>query len=386
MRKGLVSLIVFSLLAVGIPTNAEGLTFSDVNQFHGNFDAIMFGKNSGIVDGYADGKFKPDIQINRAEFTKIIVNAVADPSEIYGENCFPDIKTEWFAPYVCTAARMGIVSGYDDGKFKPADKINFVEAAKIISIAYGYTTEEDKGKYFQTWFAAYVKGIDRYLAIPLTINSFEKKISRGEMIEMIYRLKARVFTKPSMAYENLFAKNKDVKIALTAENVDQYNESSGKCEEPFSNEDADTMVKYEHSNFSVELPFNDSWGSPSFKVAPYFEYDYMVNFGAILSFESCSWVREYQMLVKPGKSAEDLKAEIKGQEMKNVGLIKYYNTENVNGNDIVRYWEAGMCNYPTLEVVGPNGFNYAFYPTCSAGDDKVEFDKLWKIVETVKFY
>lgn len=385
MKKGLISLLVLSLLVSIAPVSAaETLTFTDVNQFHANFDAVMFGKNEGIVHGYADGKFKPDNQINRAEFTKIVVNAVAEPSEIQGENCFPDVKTEWYAPYVCAAAKMGIVSGYTDGKFKPNEKINFVEAAKIISTAYGYTTEEDMGQYFQTWFAPYVKGLDRYLAIPLTVNSFEKKITRGEMIEMIYRLKARVFNKPSMAYDNLFAKNKNIKLALNAENVNQYAQTY-KCEMAFSNDEANTTVKFDTGNFSVNLPFNDSWGSPTFKVAPYFEYDYMVSFGEVSSFEACSWVREYNMTIKPWKSAEDLKKEIQGQEAKNVGLVDYHNTTSVNGFDVVRYWESGLCSYPTLEVVGPNGFNYSFTPTCS-GDDKEEFEKLWEIVKTVKFY
>ncbi len=385
MKKGLISLLVLSLFVSIAPVSAENLTFSDVNQFHANFDAVMFGKNEGIVHGYADGKFKPDNQINRAEFTKIVINAVAEPSEIYGDNCFPDVKTEWYAPYVCAAARMGIVSGYADGKFKPNEKINFVEAAKIISTAYGYTTEADMGQYFQTWFAPYVKGLDRYLAIPLTVNSFEKKITRGEMIEMIYRLKARVFDKPSMAYDNLFAKNKNIKLALNAENVNSYNEGSGKCEEPFNNEEANTMVKFDTGNFSVNFPFNDSWGSPTFKVAPYFEYDYMVSFGAVSSFEACSWVREYNMTIKPWKSAEDLKKEIKEEEMRNTGLINYYSTTTYNGFDVVKYVELGMCSYPTLEVVGPNGFNYSFTPTCSV-DDKEEFGKLWEVVKTVKFY
>ena len=59
-------------------------------------EAIKFLKDQGIVEGYPDGNFRPDQEINRAEFTKIVGGSVF--TEIAGEDCFPDVHDEWFAP------------------------------------------------------------------------------------------------------------------------------------------------------------------------------------------------------------------------------------------------------------------------------------------------
>ncbi len=93
--------------------------------------AIIYLKNKKIVKGYDDGSFKPTQKINRAEFTKIIIEA-AFPNQATGENCFSDITNEWFAPYVCFAKEKGIVNGYENNTFNPSQNINFAEASKIL--------------------------------------------------------------------------------------------------------------------------------------------------------------------------------------------------------------------------------------------------------------
>ena len=48
---------------------------------------------------------------------------------------FNDVNdADWFAKYVCKAKELGLVNGYADGSFKPNNNINFVEAAKIVVV------------------------------------------------------------------------------------------------------------------------------------------------------------------------------------------------------------------------------------------------------------
>ncbi len=176
-------------------------SFSDVIDTHENAEAIQYVQSKNIVSGYPDGTFKPGQEVNRAELAKILVEATF-PNAAVGESCFPDVRREWFAPYVCFAQEKGLVSGYPDGTFKPAQPVSFVEAAKMISNAFkvGFSVEQ------QPWFKPYVTHLEELNAIPLTIDTFDKHITRGEMTEMIYRIHADVREKPSQTYVQLAVK------------------------------------------------------------------------------------------------------------------------------------------------------------------------------------
>ena len=48
--------------------------FEDVPVSHQFYDAIIWAKNEGIIDGYNDGNFKPSWQLTEAQFGKIVSN------------------------------------------------------------------------------------------------------------------------------------------------------------------------------------------------------------------------------------------------------------------------------------------------------------------------
>lgn len=215
MKKLLLALTSAAILIAPAAMAMEPAVFTDVPQGSDYYDAVGYLKTEGIVAGYPDGSFKPYQTINRAEFTKIIVGATngydpaQDPSgfDIYstsGVN-FSDVQNgAWYNPYLREAVKLELIGGYPDGTFKPGQEINFAEASKIIVVAdggdfagAGYAPED--------WFHKYVNVLQNKNAIPTTINSFDQKITRGEMAEMIYRLKTGNTGKPSMTYDLLAA-------------------------------------------------------------------------------------------------------------------------------------------------------------------------------------
>lgn len=118
--------------------------FKDVPVSHKNVVAIEALYNLGILSGYTDGTFKPENTINRAEFLAILSSAVdADFAGKKLENCFKDVKTEWFAAFVCYAKEAGWVNGYTDGTFKPGQSVAKAEAVKIIFAATEYPLCKD---------------------------------------------------------------------------------------------------------------------------------------------------------------------------------------------------------------------------------------------------
>ena len=56
----------------------ESFIFQDIPTSHPNFAAITYVKDQGIVNGYPDNTYRPANLINRAEFTKIVIGAVDD--------------------------------------------------------------------------------------------------------------------------------------------------------------------------------------------------------------------------------------------------------------------------------------------------------------------
>jgi len=194
--------IISIMLASSIPTSllANVDQFSDVNSETQFSTAINYLAEHKVINGYEDGTFKPENTINRAEFTKILIASIKEDSEITGESCFTDVldnETHWFAKYVCTAKTMGVIKGYENSNFKPAQNITFVEAAKIISKVMGEATEDET-----TWFKNYVAELSDKMVIPTTIIDLNKDITRAEMSEMIWRLLENITDQDSSQFNS----------------------------------------------------------------------------------------------------------------------------------------------------------------------------------------
>lgn len=188
--------------------------FTDVPTSHANYQAIEHLRTNNVLKGYTDGTFKPEARINRAEFVKLITNPyILNTEELngcvdkhIGENdmtvFFPDVRRDsWYAAEVCLAKVSKLINGYPDGTYKPGEYISFVEAAKIIASTFAFQTTTDPTD--ERWYKPYVEKLDEENAIPTTISEFAGKITRGEMAEILFRLKTNNTTKASRTYSNL---------------------------------------------------------------------------------------------------------------------------------------------------------------------------------------
>ena len=73
----------------------ETSTFSDVNQDNRYYSAIDALVNSGVINGYEDGTFKPDNTITRAEFATILSRSTAKGITLSATtNKFADVPTD----------------------------------------------------------------------------------------------------------------------------------------------------------------------------------------------------------------------------------------------------------------------------------------------------
>ena len=104
--------------------------YTDVNAGDWFNNAISTLSNAGIVTGYNDGTFRPNQPITRGEMAKIIAN-FANLNK--GTKSFTDLSGHWSKSYVELAAGNGWIAGYPDGSFRPDQKITRAETVTMIN-------------------------------------------------------------------------------------------------------------------------------------------------------------------------------------------------------------------------------------------------------------
>ncbi|MBD3328151.1 hypothetical protein GF340_02485 [Candidatus Peregrinibacteria bacterium] len=197
--KNIISLIFFCLISTPL---AIAIDFDDVGSAHKNFAAINYLFDRGIVAGYPDGSFKPEDTINRVEALKMVTLAADYNENELAEIDFPDVNTDdWYYDYVANGVFKNIVEGYPDGKFRPDNNINVAESLKIVLMAFRTNdlSEPDNDPFIDVtkdeWYAKYAfYAKEKNLIEPYgngTLNA-GRDISRGDFAELLYRL---VFTK-----------------------------------------------------------------------------------------------------------------------------------------------------------------------------------------------
>ena len=118
-------------------------TFSDVTEDKWFYQYVTTLASKGIVNGYDDGSFKPQNNVTRAEFIKLLVECMGYNQ--VASNSFEDIaKKDWFYVYVSTALENGVINKDDYGtNLNPNGIITRKEAARLLVKA----AQLETGKY-----------------------------------------------------------------------------------------------------------------------------------------------------------------------------------------------------------------------------------------------
>ena len=148
-------------------------------------EAAQYLKDKDVLGGYPDGTFRPKDTINRAELLKIVFKGKTE--KIPGtRRCFSDVNPdEWYAPYICAAKNRGIVKGYPNGTFKPAEPVNFAEAIKIVLNAYGHEVTEQSGP---EWYKPYAVELERMQILPQHSYVPWQLLNRERTADLLWRM------------------------------------------------------------------------------------------------------------------------------------------------------------------------------------------------------
>ncbi len=113
---------------IGVDSN-----FPDVGTDRWYAEYITFAVKNGWINGYADGAFRPDAPITRAEAAKILANAIKLKSSTKFASSFKDVpKDSNFVPYIELLKNKKIISGKTKNTYEPNANISRTEVSRLI--------------------------------------------------------------------------------------------------------------------------------------------------------------------------------------------------------------------------------------------------------------
>ena len=146
--KKFLSLVLALVMTMSLVTVSAGAKdFSD-NSKIAYKEAVDVMSAVKVIDGYTDGSFNPTATLTRGAAAKIICNLILGPTTasalVADAAPYKDVPTNHtFAGYIAYCQKEGIISGYADGTFKPANSLTGYAFMKMLLGALGYKAEQE---------------------------------------------------------------------------------------------------------------------------------------------------------------------------------------------------------------------------------------------------
>ncbi|MFD1953929.1 S-layer homology domain-containing protein [Paenibacillus thailandensis] len=145
--KSMAGLLVFAIFATVMApqlyaaetngTDAGAVSLSDIDSSYAKQEITAL-VNEGIISGFEDGTFKPAESMTRAQLAKVIVLAMGLEEDAETANIFTDVKEGvWYAGYVGALVKSGITQGTSATTFSPGNTVTREELAVFFIRAFG---------------------------------------------------------------------------------------------------------------------------------------------------------------------------------------------------------------------------------------------------------
>lgn len=186
LKKVLALVLVFAMM-LSTCVVASAASFPDVAASYQYAEAVDLLASLNILGGYEDGTFKPENNITRAEFAKVvyvIFNGMEDVNaQMYvSDSQFNDVaKNQWFNGHVNWASENSIVGGYGDGTFLPSNNVAVKEAIKMV-----VTAVTDKALTYPNGYIQEARALK--LLEDVTVGDTSAPATRGQVAQLAYNL------------------------------------------------------------------------------------------------------------------------------------------------------------------------------------------------------
>lgn len=182
--------------------NKKEVSFTDIAG-HWAEENIIELAELGVVEGYSDNTYRPNNGTTRAEFAKIMVTTLG-LELVENGTVYDDTADHWAKDYIATATEYGLVNGVGENRFAPDKVVTREQMAAIIYRISGNTEEvEPFGFADRDQISEYAKTAVDYVAnngimVGFDDNTFRpaNETNRAQVATVILRLiKADFFEK-----------------------------------------------------------------------------------------------------------------------------------------------------------------------------------------------
>ncbi len=133
MRRRLCALLSAAALCLtmAVPAFAADKTFPDVTGRDWCYTQVMQAAETGLMNGYADGRFGKNDPITRGQMVQILYSYYGQ--DVGADSGFSDVPASaWYAKAVTWASKKGVVSGYSNGTFGPDNQLTREQMVTIL--------------------------------------------------------------------------------------------------------------------------------------------------------------------------------------------------------------------------------------------------------------
>lgn len=183
MKKVALVVAVISLWVVGMmpvysaDPGGKANAFKDVDQGHWAAGEIMRGVQQGYVSGYIDQTFRPNAEVTRAEYVKMI--AAALKLEVTAT------EGVWYEPYVEAAREHKLIAASDFVRGDWNTPMSRLEMSRVAARAVGESTKEDDKWMYLATKRGLITGVDKQGTLGAQL-----KTTRAQAVTIIERVLA----------------------------------------------------------------------------------------------------------------------------------------------------------------------------------------------------
>ena len=146
--KKFLSLVLALVMTMSLVTVSAGAKDFTDNSKIAYDEAVAVMSAVKVIDGYTDGSFNPSATLTRGAAAKIICNLILGPTTasalVADAAPYKDVPTNHtFAGYIAYCQKTGIISGYADGTFRPANTLTGYAFMKMLLGALGYESANE---------------------------------------------------------------------------------------------------------------------------------------------------------------------------------------------------------------------------------------------------
>jgi S-layer homology domain. len=154
------------------------------------FTSVKYLIDKKILTGYADGTFKPENHITKAEVAVAVAKAThrtSDLTTMENKNLFSDLSGySWAKGYINALEDAGIVKGATSTTYAPGKNISYAELVTILVRMNPSAASDVESS--GTWPSNYIQYVQMYNYLgEVTVADWNAPATRGDTARLLYR-------------------------------------------------------------------------------------------------------------------------------------------------------------------------------------------------------